>query len=873
MARKSKNSETKVEVPLSEDRNSPSYWLAWLRAARKGAPARHTRNTRDAYREYLKEFYDSEESEDPGRVGTQNPDAARVYPAYTSAVNTLEPALFSRTPEIVTDRKFDISDDVAKLMTLQAKRLGDYLLENSHFDDVISCAVQDFIHGSKATTQVIYAAKVNKVIKQKPLIPDGVGGYLDGSNLYDGEVKQDPMTGSFFGEYEAEEVDPKSQELRLSPALYDEVLHTPDAKIQADIRDIAYYFCYPKAEAIEKFGEEKLKEYSWKTGPNTNPSDKTQKNKNISTGELFLDGYEIWCKYDKTVRWVSEGIPNQFLMDPKPDPYGLRGFFPSPPFIIQGKPPKNMYPTPMWIHLRPVAEQLHLMYQRVFGLIDAVRRRAIVDGDQDIVDLLNSGNLEFISAKSLKSIVEKGGLNNMIYYLPVQELVQAITELNNQQEIFDAQFDKWAGVPDVIQGLTDPIETLGAQEIKASSAHDRFKNSKKKVQQLARDSIEMMLDLALKVFSDEKIAQITGYQFMSVEDQTIFFEALNLLRDDETRVIRIGIDTDSMTFVDRGLQTQRINAAVTTVTNGLKQASDMLQISPDYATVALQAVLVALDQSDIGRRFSDPVKQAIDGLIKDAEEAKKQPPPPPPPDPAMVKIESDERVAMAKMQQEGELTMQKLNSETSVKMEEINSRTQIAFQQSSDKQQELQVKIMDIQARTQDKQTEIANDSALWAQENQIDSEANQIRREEIAANSQIEAIKTQLKKEVDETNSQIESLRLMLEKNRDDQIAASKLRDDARFEQEQVVEHLKQLHQTQEENKVAVLTALATAQSNQPKTSQSSQPVNVTVQMPKPTKKIGKISADKSGNPIVEIESVEDEDASENESENGVEE
>ena len=848
----------------SDRRNSPTFWLKWIKGAKTYRPReRHIRSTSEAWREYNKdtEVEDVQYSQD-------NQQRAPIYPAYKFAIDTAEPALYSRTPDIVTERRFDINDPVSNTMSLIAERLGEYLMHNSNFDDVMNMAVADYFHAAKTTTQVIYDAALRDVRKTIQLVKhENSEEYLteDGSPYpQENPVMMDPMTGMYSGEIDAQEVIEESQKLYLAPATYDEILHTPSAKYQFDINEIAYYFCYTKEEAEMKFDEAALEGYPWRASPNTglaNPAEKKEA-RPTETADKYMDGWEIWCKISKTVYWVSEGAPGKFLKEPKKDPYGLKHFFPSPSFILQGKPSKNMFPTPNYVHLRPTLMQLHLMYERVFGLIDSVRRRAIVDGDADVIAALNGGDQEFISAKSLKGIVEKGGLNNMIWYIPVQELVAAITELNALEDRFTDNFEKWFGVPDIVQGVSDPIETLGAQEIKANAQQDRFKNAKKKVQQLARDSIEMMVDLALKVFSYQKIARICGYEYMEEGDKQRFPQALATLRDDEERTIRIGIDTDSMTFVDQGLKNQRLNAAINTVTNGLKQATDMMQINTEAGVVAMQTVLAALSLSDVGKKFSDGVKASIDSLIKKAQEPLPPPPPPQPSPDVLAKIQSEQQIAMQKMQLDQEYRMAQLR-ETQIKNQtDANLKVSEIQNNSNLKAQDQQIKIMDIQERANAAAAKTQSDAYYWEQENQISFEQNQITRESNAARTQIEMMNAALSDKVAQTQATLDALQLKLDKQRDDFAMMEKIRDDARLERQQVLDHIQNL------------TSITTKISESPKAVTSAAVPSlpaINIHMPKSKKRVGKITTDEKGNPSVEISDAED--PTENKAENGVEE
>lgn len=600
------------------------YWFRWIRATKKAA-TRFNNDALEAWREYEKDVNDQVARQYRGRQ-----DSINVYPIYNSICQSLFPAHYARTPQLVTEKLFSINDDVANTGCIILERLGKHLVLTSNFNEVMNYSVANFFHAAKATNQVLYEAEIVKTLKRIPAYPQGDGvTFLDETGApITGEIKQDEL--GIFTEIEVDEADPDSQKIKLAPVPYDEVLHTPNANTNDDIKEMAFYFTCTKEEAEKKFKPEVLAAIQWKKGAAKSASESQEDNEQMQDSpDYYMDGWEIYCKETEMVYWVSEMYPHGFLKDSEKDPYGFQNFFPAPPFIIQNKPRKNLYPRPMYVFLRPSLMQLHLMYDRVFGLIDSVRRRAIVDGEEDVISALNAGDQEFVSAKSLKNIVEKGGLDSMIWYIPVQELVNAISELNALEDRFTANVEKWAGLPDILQGQSDPIEALGTQEIKATAAHDRFKINKMQVQKLARDSIEMMIDLALKVFSDEKIARITGLKYMEPADQQRFPEALAMLRNDEERLIRIDIETDSLVFVDQGLKAQRRNVAIQSALNGMEKVVAMSQTNPALSAIAMKAVLLSLEGLEDGKQYQDQIK----AIGQQLEEAAANPPPQPPPPP------------------------------------------------------------------------------------------------------------------------------------------------------------------------------------------------------------------------------------------------
>lgn len=729
------------DEPL-DSRNNIDYWWKWLKAARENRYAvRHRADSLEAWKEYEKD-YDFRQNV----VNTMGADRYSVYPIYNASSQILESAFYSRTPEVITQREFEINDDIANTMALISERLGRYQVKVSNFDDVMNACVGDYMHSAKATNQLIYEAEIINQTKRNPLSMIGDNQFSNAQGeIHEGEVQQDSETGEYFHETQEQVADPKTQKIYLAPVPFDEILHSPNAKTFKDITEMAYYFTYTKDEAEKKFDKTVLDNYPWKSGT-PKPDKKTGEipGMEIESPDKYMDGWEVYCKLTKKVYWVSEDYRQDFLKAPMSDPYGLENMFPSPPFIIQNKPRKTLYPRPPYIYLRPTLDQLNIMYERTFGLIDSIRRRAIVDGDEDIVSLLNGGDQEFVSARSLKNIIEKGGLDKMIWFLPVQELVAAVSELAEIEDRFKANVETWYGTPAIAQGLSDPIEAYGTQQIKASAVSDRFRKSKKDVQRLARDSIEMMVDLALKVFSDEKIADICGYQYMDLEDQRRFMPALQTLRDDSERVVRVDIETDSMTFVDEDLRANRRNIAIQSALNGIKEITPLFQQDPIAGRVGLKAILLQLENNSEGKQFQDEIKALGKELMDNAS----QPKPPPPPDP-MIAIR----------QQELQLKDQKQQSDAQAKSQELQLKGAIA-----------------------------SDDMQIKAQGVQVLASKNETQAQQDATKTALDQSNAQFQQQVDAETIHMEKIKLLADQREKDQ-------QQARLDKEQLLEAIKLVH------------------------------------------------------------------------------
>lgn len=741
--------------PIEDNRNNVEYWLRWIKGTKKASKC-HWDDSKAAWEEYENERKAKADTDEDRK------ESKRIYPIYWSSCKVMEPAFYSQTPKLVAKRAFDIQDPTALTAALMAPRIGNYLVGDCNFDEVMTSAVKEFIHTDKSSLQLIYN----------------------------------------FKESELEGVEPY-QKIYLSSVNFDEYLHSPEAKCEAEIMEKAYYFCLGYEEAIAKFGNKTG--LPWKTNK-VFDRDKDEDFRKDIPGR-YLEGWEIHCKHTNHVYWVSEDYKDGFLKDPEPDFYKLRGFFPSTPSIISSKPRKSLFPTPAFVHVQKTVCQMHEQYGKVFELIDGIRRRAIVDGsDPELLAALRDlEGGEFVASKNLQAIIDKGGVEKLIYYIPVQELVTAISELQALEDRFKENFYEWFGVPDILRGSTDPLETAKAQQIAQASAHDRFKFQKKQVQALANDGINLMLDLALQVFSPEKIARICGYDYMEPHHQERFMDALNLLKNDEERIIRLEIVTDSMSFLDEQFEAQKNQQRADTVMAGLSAVASIQD--PAFQNIAFKILLVTLSGYGGSEEYEDDIKQ-----IKVMLEEQAANPPPPPPDYEGMKLQVQ--------QQKMEIDGQKMQL-----MAEAKAR-------------ELDVKEYKVQADAQADMMKAQAD----AQKVMVEGQKAQVEAQKVQAETQLAIIQSRLEQQNQMFLMQIEQQRLALEAQRV-QIESFTAKVSA---QESALEEMRlamESEAVQAEEKVPVPQKMEFP------------PINITVQTSKPGVKKGKIIRDEFGNSELEIE------------------
>lgn len=786
-----------------DKRETSAFWRKWIDLAKKAAK-KHHQDSRRGWAEY--------DGNDEGISSAFLQPLEKIkdtYPIYWASVKTLEPAFYSRTPKLVSKRKFGIKDPVAMTACTIAERLGQALIESSNFDSVMMAAVGDYIHADKATNQIKYEATLEPQRVEVFPTDETLEVFFDVQGQpVDGEVFQDPQTGGYFV-YGGEGVNEDTQKISLVPCSFDEVLHTPDANTEDEIHEKAFHFYMVRSDAEARFKDINPDEIKWKKSKDSDDSDRDHASDlHIESTDEYLEGYECWCKKSKKVYWYSDQYHD--LLDVKDDPYELVGFFPSPDFIIGSKPSKTLFPTPVYVRLYPQIRELHKIAERIPTLIDSIRRRAVVDGDEELVLALNSlDTAEYISSKGLTSILEKGGIQNMVWYIPVQELVQSITEMNALTEKFKQEFFEWFGVPDIMRGQAEPMNAAATNEMMMGAAHDRFRYMKKQVQMLARDSIELMVDLALKVYSDQKIAEIVGYQYMNQFEQQRFPQAVQMLRNDKARVIRLDIETDSTTMTNETAELQKMQTISALVSEGIGKVSEIIQIDPALAIVPLNIMLMSLENIAPGRAVMDDIRQQINDMIEEAKQAKANPPPPPP------------DIEQLKLQMQG---------------------------------QELQLKAQDNQLKAQIEGAKLQREdfkNQLALQKQNADERVQMIQLQQEGYKIQQEQMRVNLEQVVQQFMMQLENMRVQLE--------FFKARGAAN---ERQLEELRLARQVDNEGRIGLIEALKPPPAPEPKEppppaviNLQAPPVNVNVDARRGGRRTGRMITDELGNFTVEMD------------------
>lgn len=702
------NSETvdaAQKEPEEDGKPSLHYWRSQLDAYDNAALS-WKKDVDRAWDEYLNES---------GRGKTSQTKRDNThFPLFWSCVRTIQPAFYSRTPVLVTEKTFkEMKDPVAALSAIIIERLGRYLVKTSGFDRTMSLSTTHFIMSEKITNRVIFESGISET-----------------------QVPYEGPDGQMMMQTE-EDLDYLNCETETWH--YKDARHTPNARHWGEIDWLSFDTQMRRQEVEDVFGVDTASQLTF--APMGSSGDKNKKPEIKGLPSHFATITEIWDKKKRRVYYLAAGYGEWLTHKNNPkgeDPYKLHDFFPCPPFMLGTFGADDLFTVPAYIQLADFIEQVHGAFDRVRRLVLALKKAGIYDASKpelaELNNILSEG--QFIGVGDLDKLLgEAGTLAGLIHFFPTDEIAKGVNELKTVMMEFEQKvYDLW-GIPDIYRGISDPNETLGAQQLKGKHMSVRFSVLQREIQRLARDTIEIMIDLFLQKAPELRIAEIVGYKFMSPTQQPLFYQALQLAKDDKERCIRIGIETDSTITQDMNADIEQKNYLNKTLFEGL---GALKEIDPKFMPVAAKAVEMGVRSLREGKQIEDDLDVVLDQMMQAAQ----QPPPPEAPDPRIQIEQMKLQQKQAEMQQDA----QKFQMELQVQQGE---QGQLAQQHQID----VQIEMQKLQVAAQETMAQV-----------QLEREKLAIEMEKLRIAAQTEGMKSALDAQAKKSDQAIELLRVEIE-------------------------------------------------------------------------------------------------------------
>lgn len=395
-----------------------------------------------------------------------------------SNIEVLKPLVYSDTPQPVVRRRWrgDGRTDATDLMAAEAaQRIAAYLIDTEDFDGAMMATRDDWLIAGRGQTRVVYKAATGKSLERvcprsvawpRHLIAPSTSWEMAAWSAF--EI---PMTRAKMAKRWPDKVDRVSFN---NPGLVDKGRGMGD-------------------EDRDRGGFAAVEDESG--APAASPFDTVMV-------------WEIWNREEGTVIWWTNGFTEDVLEETD-DFLQLENFFPCPKPLVATTKAESLNPRPDIRYYQRLAKEIDKASRKLESLLDVISVSAFIPATMadEIKKILNGENI-IIPIKDWIGMMEKGGMNGIVQWLPLQSIVAAAQALitireQNRQALFEA-----SGVSDIMRAQGDPNETATAQQIKGRYAGLRLSDRQRKMSLHALDVLRLMVEIAVEHFDTATLAEI-----------------------------------------------------------------------------------------------------------------------------------------------------------------------------------------------------------------------------------------------------------------------------------------------------------------------------------------------------------------------------
>ena len=249
-----------------------------------------------------------------------------------SNVQTLKPALFSRLPEIIAERRHRDKDPVGRVAAEVLQRAANEELERNGFKDAMDAVVLDVLLPGRGVPWVRFEADpipdVEVRFQEGDVTTDGTpvgnGTYI----TEDGERAPDEEVIDAKGQKRWHREGVTNERVMLDYVHWSDFAHSPE-RSWADVERrgwVARRISLSRKEGRRRFGK-KFDLVELTLASRTSESQSQQERSGHQTGK-YGEVWELWDTVSKKRLFIAKGAAE--VLEEKDDPYGLEMFFPTP---------------------------------------------------------------------------------------------------------------------------------------------------------------------------------------------------------------------------------------------------------------------------------------------------------------------------------------------------------------------------------------------------------------------------------------------------------------------------------------------------------------------------------------------------------------
>lgn len=552
----------------------------------------------EASEKALKKFHedgDAVDKEFRGEADRLNDSGTRLE-VFASSVQTKRAMLYGKAPAVSVDRTFaDANDDVARVSGELTERLlnGDIDRDCDGYEDALRNALDDWLLPGLAATWCRYESTM-EAVEGKPAILDETTGKERAPAIEPSERKS-------------------HEDVQTEYVHWKDFFWSAGARVWSEVTWVARRVRMTRKQLRKRFGDGvanlvKLNAPAKKEGDEAPDP--------WARAEVF----EIWDKESQRTFWFTKGHGE--TLDIQKDPLGLEGFFPCPRPMMANLTTAKLVPRPDWAMAQDLYVQINELASRIKELTTAVRASGLYDASAEGVKELmtEAGRNELIPVKNWPMIADKGGLQGVISWFPVEQVVKSIAVLQERMTILQDQLFQITGWADIMRGeATQAGATATEQRIKGRFGSVRIQAAQDEFARFASDTQAIRAEIISKHFDDDTIIARSNARFMTEADQALVPQAIAMMRSSEG-CYRVKVKPEAISMSDFMAEKAAKTEVINTIAGFVANSMPLLQLMP----TSLPFLLRMLQWLVAGERGASGIEGVLDQAIAAAEQSSKQ---------------------------------------------------------------------------------------------------------------------------------------------------------------------------------------------------------------------------------------------------------
>jgi len=373
--------------------------------------------------------------------------------------------------------------------------------------------------------------------------------------------------------------------------------------------------------------------------------------------------WEIWNKADKKVYWWNKD--HDKILDTKEDPLGLTGFFPCPEPMSANVTTTAYMPIPDFKMSEDLYNEIDRLETRIAKITEAVKVVGVYDSGAEEVKriMTEASENELVPVSNWSLLAEKGGLQGVIDWMPVQEIAGVLQQLIQRRNDAKSLLYEINGLSDIMRGAQATGGAVSATErqLEARFASVRVQALQDEFSKYATDLIRLRAEIVALHFQPQSIVDQSN--MANSFDANLIPQAIQLIKQDMQLVWRIEVKPESVAMVDYAQLRDDRTSYITGLATFLQSAAPLVAQDPAAAPMLLEMLKWGL----AGFKGSQEVEGVLDQAIQQMQQKQKEGgQEQEKPDPEQIKAQAAQQ--LQQMKQQGEV--QKIQAQAQQKQQD-----------------------------------------------------------------------------------------------------------------------------------------------------------------------------------------------------------